>query len=764
MIPVFATDPATAAEAQRRRVFEAALNLRGFMQGGVVEPVWLPDGSGFLHTVVENGVREIRRVDAATGRQSPLFDSVAVARELERVTGMRLTGTGLPFDMAVPAGGNRFLVSCEGRQLEIDVTTSGVTPVAGEGPLEALAPNSETNRRRPRMFDKPLNLVGSMPVLESPSPDGRWFAFLRGKNVWVRSTLDNRERQLTHDGGGDIDWDMESQRQHIGPDMSIAVVQRSGWSPNSARLFAIRSDRAGVFRVPSVHFLKRFEEVTFIPYPKAGTAIERTRPCIVDVLGDRVVPLQLDRPEEQYLLFCAWLSDSRTAFFMRVDRRFKQLEIFRCDAATGEARCIVEESCATFIRLQHEFIYSGVTGFTLLPDESGFLLLSERDGWAHLYRYDLDGRLLNRITSGDYPVVSVIDVDRDSGRVLFWANHDPQRPYDLHICSAHIAGGEARRLTEAPGQHRARLSPDGTVFLDIHSSVDRYPQTDLRGADGRLIATIARADVTALEALRIPPAEEFTVTAADGSTVLWGVLYKPFDFDPRRHYPVVEYIYGGPNLALVRHNSEPGYGEFNNHVHALAHLGFITVVLDARGTPRRSKAFHDVVHGRWGRHEIADHAGALRQLAARFPWLDLARVGIYGHSWGGHFATRALAEAPDIYRVGVASAPGYDPYDANIYEPYIGQPQEVREAYEFANPVNLAPRIQGRLMIIAGSSDHGVYSSVMKMVEGLVRAGVDHDLVILPGEGHGYLGSAGRYALRRITQHFITHLQPALAV
>jgi dipeptidyl aminopeptidase/acylaminoacyl peptidase len=275
-----------------------------------------------------------------------------------------------------------------------------------------------------------------------------------------------------------------------------------------------------------------------------------------------------------------------------------------------------------------------------------------------------------------------------------------------------------------------------------------------------LDGTLSRADIAKLEAAGYVPPEQFTVTAADGTTELWGIMFKPHDFDPARRYPVIELIYGGPQTVRVPHAFIDG--ESFPHAapaQALAQLGYVTVIVDARGTPKRSKAFHDASYRRWANVLADDHAGTIRQLTARHEFMDGTRVGIIGHSWGGYCAFRCLADRPDVYSAAVAASPGFDPYSSLIYECYLGMPRDNPDGYAFASPFRLAARLEGALMLAAGTSDHGTWTDAVKMSEALVQAGKPHEFVLLPGQYHSYDAVHDAYYWRQVAAFFARHLR-----
>ncbi len=312
-------------------------------------------------------------------------------------------------------------------------------------------------------------------------------------------------------------------------------------------------------------------------------------------------------------------------------------------------------------------------------------------------------------------------------------------------------------MTEGTGQHAIQFAPSNGFFLDTHSSLDRPPAVELRRADGKRMQTLSQANIDAPEKLQWRAPEEFVVKAADGQTDLYGILYKPYDFDPNKKYPVIEVIYAGPQSSwVVRQTFTPG-GAYTGQALALAQLGFITFIVDGRGTPERGKEFQDVVYGNFGRHEIPDHVATLRQLAERRPYMDMGRVGVIGHSWGGYFTIRALLLAPDVYHVGVASDPVVELSEAE-YEPYMRLPHNDNEGYEYGSNRRFAGKLKGKLFLIY-TSDWYTSSQTMKMVAALIRAGKPYDLIFLPEQSHlsTLRSTYWREAIRR---YFQEHLKP----
>jgi dipeptidyl aminopeptidase/acylaminoacyl peptidase len=271
-----------------------------------------------------------------------------------------------------------------------------------------------------------------------------------------------------------------------------------------------------------------------------------------------------------------------------------------------------------------------------------------------------------------------------------------------------------------------------------------------------LLQTLAEADVSRLEAVGWTPSREYVVQAADGETDLWVTLHLPFDFDPSQRYPLVEHIYGGPQTMWRA--MDFGADERSHHARALAQLGCIVVSLDGRGTPGRSKAFHDVVYRNWGQFEIADHAGAIEQLAQREPFIDRERIAVMGVSWGGQFAFRALTQAPDLYKWGISEVPGYYSREAVHVEPYLGLPADNPGLYDAADCIPLAPLLRGKLLQTGGLNDTCTQKDFFRMSEELVRLGIQHDTMTYPNMGHAYAGASARYNAELKTRWLARHL------
>ena len=669
----------------------------GLLGGASCSVNWMPDGQSFWFAEGQPDQTVIRVFDPERAVTEPLFDTERVRAGLAGALGYRPPYQGLPFDgfTFVGDGMDSVRFTFDDRSFRMDLTDYVVSPIAS-AETEAAA------RAAPRVVRQGFT-SGAPAVMEVPSPDGRWLLTEKDDDLWIRASFDGREQPVMEDGEEDYAWS----------------VQGAMWAPDGARAAVMKVDARRMPRVPILHWLKQTEEVEYAPFSKAGNPYRRQEVHIVDVHGRQSVAVDVG-DEDQLLSPVGWLPDGSEFVFLRMLRSYQTLHLVAADPATGETRIVLEETQPTFIK----GIGTTPSWRSLarpLSDGERFLWISERDGWDHLYLYGMDGRLLARLTEGEWPVLGVVHVDEDGGYVYFTA-HREERLYDTH------------------------------------SSTSRPPRTEVRTATGEWVAMVTEADVSALDELAWSPPKEFVVKAADGETDLYGLIYKPHDFDPGAKYPVIDYIYNGPFISWVPKTFTDGRGISQA---ALAQLGFVVFMVDGRGTTERGKAFQDVAYRNFGRNEIPDHRAAMENAAATRPWMDLDRVGIHGGSWGGYMTVRALLLEPDFYDVGVATNGVYDIHDqaSGAIEPYMDLPSENPEGYEYGSSLRLAGNLKAKLLLIHGTSDvNATFSATMKMVEALIRAGKPHDLLVVPEQPHWFTGQSAAYTNGALRRYFQEHL------
>jgi dipeptidyl aminopeptidase/acylaminoacyl peptidase len=522
---------------------------------------------------------------------------------------------------------------------------------------------------------------------------------------------------------------------------------------------ALRIDERAVHTLPIVDYSTPVERVGYANYPKTGTPLPVNELHIVDPAAGKTRPVQLDT-RDAYVWFLGWRPTVSEALVMRLSRTAKRLDLFAIDPISGATRLLAhDERPATFVAGLEFSTGDWQWQFTPLPDDSGFLWMSERDGWRHVYHYGYDGVLRKQVTSGAFPVHRVAHVDSTRRQVYVIASGDSVRPYDRHGYRVALDGTGFTALTSAPGQHQPVFSSSGTFFIDSYSSLTQPHTVELRRTDGTLIKRLGQASTAPLAAVGYRPPEAFRVKAGDGTTDLYGVLYRPVDFDSTRRYPIVDYIYAGPFLAAHQTTYAPATA-MHRIAASLAQMGFVVAMLDARGTPGRSKAFQDANYGRIGQEvEIPDHVAALRALARSRPYMDTTRAGIVGHSWGGYFALRGMLTAPDFFTVGYAGAPGDLTEAASINEPNMDLVTSNRAGYDAGSNIARASALRGRLKIMHGTSDvMAPLSTTMRMAQALIEANKTFDLLIMPGQPHGPQGAAGRYYREDVRRFMATHL------
>jgi dipeptidyl aminopeptidase/acylaminoacyl peptidase len=621
------------------------------------------------------------------------------------------------------------VVDAGGRELARAQATDEPRLVAVSGSLIEVvdeAREAEPRRRRGRRDEG-----------AATSPDGSWRAFIRDSNVWVRGANGAQEFRLSDDGTQD---DAYRGQFHWSPDSRYLLVLQV--KPEERREVTVVESSPRDQIQPKVHTFQ---------YLKPGDRIARPRPRLFDVTTKTSICIEDDLFENPWSIDrLRWAPDSRSFTFLYNQRGHQILRVVSVDACSGKARTLIEEKSPTFIDYAHK------TYLHWLSDGNEVIWMSERDGWNHLWLYDAaKGEVKNQITRGEWVVRRVVRVDEEARQVWFYAcgAYPDQDPYYEHLCRSSLDGNDFVILTEGDGTHRVEFSPKGNFLIDTWSRVDHPPVTELRDAEsGSLICVLESADSSGLEETGWTVPERFAAKGRDGKSDIHGIIIRPSRFDPARKYPVIEEIYAGPQGAFV-----PKAWNIETRKHALAELGFVVVQIDGMGTNWRSKAFHDVCWKNLGDAGFPDRIAWLKAAAADRPWMDLERVGIFGGSAGGQNALRGLLAHGDFYKVGAADCGCHDNRMDKIWwnELWMGWP--VGPEYEASSNVTLASRLSGKLLLVVGELDRNVDpASTMQVVNALVKADKDFDLLIVPGAGHG--AGASPYGRRRIADFFVRHL------
>lgn len=572
---------------------------------------------------------------------------------------------------------------------------------------------------------------------EARSPDGAFRVLFREHQVVLRSEADGVERVLTDDGRADDRYE--------GP---------VRWSPDSSRFVVMRTVPGEERTVHIVESSPRDQvqpKLISFGYRKPGDRVEVSRPRVFEAVSGAMVtpddgpienPWSVGRVE--------WEADGSGFFYLYNGRGHRTMRFVRVDAITGAARVVVEESSPTFIDWTNKVFAHRVAG-------TGELIwMSERSGWNHLYLYDIaTGSVKNAITRGEWVVRGVERVDDERRQV--WLRvmgvNDGEDPYHIHYARVNFDGSDFTMLTEGDGTHRIEYAPDGAHFVDTWSRADQPPVVEIRRtSDGSRVAVLAEADASALVEAGWRPPERFVAMGRDGVTPIWGLIQAPIGFDPAKRYPVIEAIYAGPHGQHV-----PKDFSVWRDTRSLAELGFITVHIDGMGTNWRSKAFHDVAHKNLKDAGFPDRIAWMKAAAADRPWMDLDRVGIYGVSAGGQNALGALLFHGDFYKAAVADCGCHDNRMDKIWwnEQWMGWP--VDDSYAASSNVEHAKNLTGKLLLTVGEIDQNVDpASTMQVVDALIKADKDFELIVFPGLGHGTIGSA--YGQRRVRDFFVRSL------
>jgi dipeptidyl aminopeptidase/acylaminoacyl peptidase len=709
-----------------------------------VTPHWIGKTDCFWYRVKTAHGKEFIRVDPLGNGRNPAFDHHRLAAALSRTTKTAYEAFHLPFDDIIFADGDRDVQFQVGETIWVcDLQSYVCTKIDTKSV-------SQSDELR--------------------SDDGKWTAFTREHNVYIRSLESEKEIPLTTDGVLHFDY-----ASYPESDTSWISRRREGnklpplaaWSPDSKRLITHRLDQRkvkplyllqhappdGVHR-PLLHTYR---------YPFAGDEdLAAVKYVIFDVehLGQTWVeyeaqPVYCQTPMEFGRVW--WSKEGQRAYFIFNERGDRGMRLCEVDAETGKTRIILEEKAATHIDLHP--VLGARPNVRDLNGGKEIIWFSERDGWAHLYLYDAQsGSLKGRVTSGNWAVREIKHVDEINRWVYFTAGgrEKGRDPYYRHLYRARFGGSRIELLTPEDADHQVTFSPSGLYFTDTYSRVDLPPVSVLRSCDGNSVRILERADPSRLLEIGWNYPERFCAKARDGMTDIYGVIHKPTAFDSDKKYPVIDAIYPGPQTTRTPKSFT---SMFRYQDAALAELGFIVITVDGLGTPFRSKAFHDFSYGNLGdTGGLADHIAALRQLSRKYSYLDLSRVGIYGHSGGGYAAARAILTYPDFYKVAVSSAGNHDSrgYVSDWLEKYQGLPED--ENYANQSNVRLAKNLKGKLLLACGDMDDNVHPAMtLQLVDALIKANKDFDFLILPNSNHSFRPHR-EYFIRKQWDYFVRHL------
>ena len=714
-----------------------------------VRPNWL-SGDRFWYRNTIPGGAEFILVDPLRASREPLFDHARLATTLSTAAGGKYTAAALPFtELTLSADNLSIEFVAAKRRWRCD--RAGVACSALGAVAEASRPAGGTPGAAAGARDQVL------------SPDGLRAALVREHNVWVRDVASGRETQLTTDGVKDFAY-ATNDAGWTRSDTPVVV-----WSPDSKKMATFRHDSRGVGEMYLVNTVAGHPTLTTLKYPLPGDdkifMIERV---VIDVDQKKVVKLALPiDPHRSTLcdhIVCGgtwsdvqWSADGKEVAFVSTSRDHKREDLRVADASTGAVRNVLAERAETFFESGQ-----GRVNWRYLPQSKEVLWFSRKDDWGHLYLHDAGtGFQKNRITTGDGNVTQVLRVD-ETVRTIFFQGVGKEAgrdPYFRQFYKIGFDGKGQTLLTPEAGDHNVELSPSGKYFVDTFSKPDAPSVAVLRDADGKIVVALETADISQLTAAGWKPPMPFTVKGRDGTTDLHGLMFRPTNFDASQRYPIINNIYPGPQTGSVGGRT---FSAARGDAQAIAELGFIVVQIDGMGTPWRSRTFHEAYYGDMGDNTLPDQVAGMKELASRYPWIDLERAGIYGHSGGGYATAGAMFRYPDFFKVGVSQAGNHDNrvYEDDWAEKWQGllvKKADGTSNYDDQANQTHAKNLKGKLLLAHGTMDTNVpFYSTLLVVDELIKANKDFDLIMFPNRGHGFGGEP--YMVRRRWDYFVKHL------
>ena len=681
-------------------------------------------------------------VNAAKGTSAAAFDQQKMAIAIANATGESYRPYMLPvMDLNYVPGNESFITTINNKQWKVNLKDYSVTADSSE--------HASTNKEEKEN--------------EVLSPDKSKAAFIKDYNLWVRNTATGEETQLTTDGEKYLGYATDN----AGWKHSGAAILR--WSPDSKKIATFKQDerKAGDMYLVTTNVGHPHLEQWKYPLP-GDTNIITIQRVIINVNDPKVIFLKIPPDPHRASLSddvsssgtfddVDWSKDGSQLAFVSTSRDHKQEKFRIVNTATGEVKEVFEEDVPT----QYES-GQGTINWKFLPETNEIIWYSERDNWGHLYLYDAStGKVKNIITKGDFVVTELLKVDAAKRTIYFKAGgREPGNPYFSYLYKINFDGKGLTLLTPENGNHSISISPEEKYFTDSYSQPDVPIVTTLRNMDGKLISTLEKEDIVRLKEQGWKAPVSFTVKAHDGSTDIYGLMFTPTNMDATKKYPVIDYIYPGPQGGSVGSWSfVPSRGDDQS----LAELGFIVVEIEGTSNPLRSKSYHDMSYGFMAENTLPDQISGIRQLAAKYNYFDTTRIGIWGHSGGGFATACAMFTYPDFFKVGISESGNHDNrnYEDDWGERYIGLLKKNGDGTDNytaqANEV-IAKNLKGKLMLAHGLMDDNVPpANTLLVVEALEKANKDYDLVVFPNSHHGY-GQYSLYMMRRRWDYFVKNL------
>ncbi len=752
--------------------------LSPFLYGSSVNPRFIGKSDVFWYSWKDpSGVR-FMIVDPAKRSKKPLFDSAKMAARLTELLKKPYDTTSLPITtLSFNDDGKKFNFTVERRRFEYTMATEALKEITDEKRPDA--PPAAAGGAG-RQFGQ-----GRAPASDyrNYSPDKKFYVYAEDHNLYLVDVADEKKPiQLTKDGAKDYSFGArgegsrgQQQQQQQDQQQEQTDVQRNEelrardprvranvtWSPDSKTFYVTRTDVRKIKDLFLVNSLST-PRPTLMTYKYAmpGDLEDGEQEVFVlDMPKKELKQLELSKYDDQRLFEMTWLESSDTIRATRRDRLQRNLELIDIDPKTGGTKILITESTENGFLERQPIRY-------MKKKDGDFVWWSERDGWGHLYLYDRNGKIKNRITEGAWRVDGVADHDEEKGDVYFYGvgKEAGENPYYRHLYRIDANGKNLQLLDPGNADHTSAVSPSKKFFVNTASRVDMAPSARLLDDRGNVVLDLEQQNIQALLDWGWKAPELFNVKAADGVTDIYGVMWKPVDFDKNKKYPIVAHVYPGPQTESVTSTFSPA-----NTNQRLANLGMIVIQIGNRGgNPRRSNAYHSYGYYNLRDYGLADKKAGIEQLAARNSWVDVDRVGIFGHSGGGFMTGAALLVPPynDFFKVGVSSAGNHDNnvYNANWSEQHHGLKQvtdkDGKRSFQIKVPTNaeLAQNLKGKLLLVHGDMDNNVHpAGTVRLVDALIKANKRFDFMIMPGQAHGF-GPMQGYFTQMMMEYFAEHL------
>lgn len=740
-----------------------------------VRPVWFRNGDKFLYAWKTSDGTQYYIADPKAGKTEPVFDMDRLAMQITEI--MRD-----PFDAKHLPISNISIDPENDGILKFDIkSTKEKTDTTGKATGEKLTYHFRYEIAGKKLTYDTADKKEKYPDWANVSPDGLTGVYMKNSNLFYMDTLNLRkaaedpkdstlvEHRITSDGYKDFCYGINNYSGNTETDTTKRVFPSElVWSPDSRHIAVMRWDMAPLkdFWVinsltqprPTLETYKY--QMPGEPGPKGhlyvfSTSDWTSRQVKINAFKDQDLIMQPDvrTTDDQFDEFYSsrWLGDDNGFYLTRMSRDLKRMDICYVGVDSDSTRTVISERMNTYVESRQT---------RLLDGGRKMIHWSERNGWANLYLYNADGTLIRNLTEGAYHVDDVLAVNEKEGYVLFRAcgKEKGENPYQMHVYRVSLQGGEPKMLDIPDMNIDAIASDDGKYFIANYSRVDYKPASALFDAAGKKVCDLGEADFSLLFAAGYKFPERVKVKAADGITDLYGAIYKPFDFDSTKVYPICDYVYPGPQVEANNISWSRGFTRTDR----LAQLGFIVITVGNRGGhPDRSKWYHNYGYGNLRDYGLEDQKYAIQQLGARYSWIDLNRVGIHGHSGGGFMSTAAMLKYPDFFKAAVSCAGNHDNSIYNRWwsEQHHGITEKVEAGdttfvYSIETNPEIASNLKGHLMLVHGDIDNNVHpANTIRVVNALIRANKRFDMLILPGQRHGF-GDMNEYFFWRMADYY----------